>query len=166
MNTNKDLSGEDQKSLRPLMGRLLAIDYGTRRVGLAVSDELGVSVRPLPHLKRTNWKKLLLEIISLCERFDARAVVIGLPLHLDNSEGEMAIEIRHIARNLQLSLGIPVYLQDEKLTSQAAAEMLREAGCGEAIIAERIDSEAAAIILRDYINNLSAASDRSAESTG
>lgn len=166
MNINKDLSGEDQKSLRPLMGRLLAIDYGTRRVGLAVSDESGVSVRPLPHLKRTSWKKLLLEIISLRERFDVRAVVIGLPLHLDNSEGEMTIEIRRIARNLQLSLGIPVHLQDEKLTSQAAAEMLRKAGYDEAIITERIDSEAAALILRDFISSLSVPSDESAKSNG
>src|SRR5436190_17491917 len=86
-------------------GRLLALDLGTRRVGVAVSDELRLSVRPLPALARGSWKKLLRAIALLCEQFDARGVVVGLPLRLDGVEGEAAREARRIARNLELSLG-------------------------------------------------------------
>ena len=132
-------------------GRLLSLDLGQKRVGMAVSDELQITVRPLPALSRTNWKRLLREVASALESFDARALVLGLPLGLDGSEGEAAIEARRIARNFQLSLNVPVYLQDEKLTTQAAEERLRAEGYEASEIFERLDSEAAAIILRDFI---------------
>jgi putative Holliday junction resolvase len=133
-------------------GRLLALDLGTRRVGVAVSDELRLSVRPLPFLERTNWKKLLRAIAQLCESFDVKMVVVGLPLRLDGSEGDAATEARRIARNLSLSLKVPVHLQDERLTSRAAEETLRSEGLSASEIKGRVDSEAAAIILRDFLS--------------
>ena len=136
-----------------MKGRLLAIDYGTVRVGVALSDETNLSVHALASLPRTSWKKLLREIIDLRERFDARGVVIGLPLRMDNSESEMATEVRRIARNLQLSLDVPVFLQDEKLTSRAAREMIREFKKTNA----DEHSIAAMIILRDYLETASQA---------
>jgi putative holliday junction resolvase len=135
-------------------GRLLAIDYGTVRVGVAISDETNLSVNALASLPRTSWKKLLREIINLRERFDARGVVIGLPLRMDNSESEMASEVRRIARNLQLSLDVPVFLQDEKLTSRAAREMMNELKNTNA----DEHSIAAMIILRDYLEIVNQAS--------
>ena len=132
-------------------GRLLALDLGTKRVGVAVSDELQMNVQPLPPLKRTSWKTLLRQIYDLRHGYDAQAVVIGLPLKMDGTEGDAAHEARRIARNLSLSLDVPVRLQDERLTSHAATEILREAGVrGQELIA-RLDSEAAALILRDFI---------------
>ena len=136
-------------------GRLLALDLGTRRVGLAVSDELRIAVRPLPSLRRTNWKQFVRDLAELCESFDARGLVIGLPLRLDGIEGDAAREARRVARNLGLSLGIPVYLQDERLTTHDAKQNLRAARVAEKQIPEQIDSEAAAIILRDFILALS-----------
>lgn len=132
-------------------GRLLALDLGTKRVGVAVSDELQMTVQPLAPLRRTNWKTLLRQISDLRHSFDAQGVVIGLPLNLDGTEGEAAQAARRIARNLSLSLDVPVHLQDERLTTRAAEESLRAAGFrGEGLTA-RVDSEAAVIILRDFI---------------
>jgi putative Holliday junction resolvase len=132
-------------------GRLLALDLGTKRVGVAVCDELQLTTQPLPPLSRTNWKKLLRQISDLRHSFDAQGVVIGLPLNLDGTEGEAAREARRIARNLSLSLAVPVHLQDERLTSHAAEELLREAGVRGEELTARLDSEAAALILRDFI---------------
>jgi putative Holliday junction resolvase len=132
-------------------GRLLALDLGTRRVGVAITDELRVSVRTLPALQRTNWKRLVREVAQLCECFDAKGVIIGLPLNLDGSTGEAALEARRLARNFSLTLGLPVHLQDERLTSRAATEKLLADGSSGEDIDERIDSESAAIILKDFL---------------
>jgi putative holliday junction resolvase len=135
-------------------GRLLALDLGTRRVGVAVSDELRLSVRPLPALPRGSWKKLLREIALLREQFDARGVVVGLPLRLDGTAGDAAAEARRIARNLELSLGVPVFLQDERLTSRAAEAVLSAQGMSAQELKEHVDSTAAALILNDYLAKL------------
>ena len=132
-------------------GRLLALDLGEKRVGVAVCDELQLTVRPLPFLRRTNWKQLLGAVADLLRRFDARALVIGLPLSLDGTEGEAAVQARRLARNFQLSLHVPVFLQDERLTSREAEESLRAVGRRGESLREHVDSEAAAIILRDYL---------------
>jgi putative Holliday junction resolvase len=136
-------------------GRILSLDLGTLRVGVAVCDELRMTVRPLQALPRTSWKRLLLAVSELCRQFDAESMVIGLPLRLDGSEGDAALEARRIARNLSLSLKLPIHLQDERLTSKEAEAALREAGYKGTEINARIDSEAAAIILRDYLSQLS-----------
>ncbi len=140
------------------VGRVLALDLGARRVGVAVSDELHLSVRPLPPLYRTNWKHLVRAVAALRERFDAQIIIIGLPLRLDGTAGDAALEARRVAHNLSLSLDVPVLLQDERLTSQAAAEALRAAGFAGKDISARIDSEAAALILRDFISQREASS--------
>lgn len=132
-------------------GRVLALDLGTKRVGVAVSDELRLTVRPLRPLARTNWKRLLRDIAELCEQFDVKTVVVGLPLSLDGGEGEAAEGARRVARNLGLSLTRPVVLQDERLTSKEAEEALRGEGFSESEVKERVDSAAAAVILRDYL---------------
>ena len=132
-------------------GRVLALDLGTKRIGVAVSDEMRLTARPLPALQRTNWKRLLGEIEALCESFDVQTVVIGLPLNLDGTEGEASTEARRIARNLSLSLEIPVRLQDERLTSRAAEEQLRALGLDRSETKARVDSQAALIILQDFI---------------
>jgi putative Holliday junction resolvase len=132
-------------------GRVLALDVGAKRVGVAVSDEMRVTVRPLKALRGTNWKRLLKALSELCEEFDVRGVVLGLPLRLDGSEGDAAAEVRRVARKLELSLSLPVNLQDERLTSKDAETALRREGLGEREVYANADSEAAAIILRDYL---------------
>ena len=133
-------------------GRVLALDLGAKRVGLAVSDELRLTVRPLKALRGTNWKQLLKALNELCLEFDVRRVVLGLPLRLDGSEGDAAKEVRNVARKLELSLRLPVDFQDECLTSKAAESELRREGLDEREVLANADSEAAAIILRDYLS--------------
>jgi putative Holliday junction resolvase len=147
-------STRSSSSSETLTGRLLALDLGQKRVGLAISDELRLTVRPLEALRRTSWKQLLRAVAKTVKSFDARALVIGLPLNLDGTEGPAAKEARRIARNFELSLDVPVYLHDERLTSHEAQEELRAAGLSVDELQARVDSESAAIILRDFIANV------------
>jgi putative Holliday junction resolvase len=147
-------SSDNSNTRRPSgnrSGRLLALDLGEKRVGVAVSDELWITVRPLPFIRRTSWKQLLVAVADLLQSFDAQALVIGLPLNLEGTEGAAAGNVRRLARNFELSLRVPVFLQDERLTSREAEESLRAEGHSDESLRERIDSEAAAIILRDYL---------------
>lgn len=143
----------DATASRAPRGRLLALDLGARRVGVAVSDEMRVSVRVLPALRRTSWKNLVASVARLVRDFDAAAVVVGLPLRLDGTQGDAARETRRLARNLGLSLAVPVHLQDERLTSRAAEETLRDEGASRTEINARVDGEAAALILRDFMDS-------------
>lgn len=134
-------------------GRVLALDLGAKRVGVAISDELRLTIRPLQTIKRANWKQFLRDIVELCERFDVKHVVIGLPLKLDGTVGDAAIEARRIARNLSLSLPAPVSLQDERHTSYDAEGLLRADKKSRQEVARRVDGEAAALILSDYLSS-------------
>lgn len=131
----------------------MALDIGEKRVGVAMSDELNISITPLPPIQRTNWKRLLREVSDIIRHYDARALVIGLPLMLDNTEGPAAAQMRRVAEKFRLSLDLPVFLQDEKLTTVQAQENLQELGYGASEIKARLDSEAAAIILRDFLTS-------------
>jgi putative Holliday junction resolvase len=139
-----------EASINPA-GRLLAIDLGAKRVGVAVSDELRITIKPLAAIERRSWKDLLRRIVALMETFDARALVIGLPLRMDGVEGDAARDARTIAHKFERSLGIPVVLQDERLTSVEAASILKSAARSDREIKEEIDSAAAVLILRDFI---------------
>ena len=131
---------------------ILALDLGKKRVGVAVTDALSISITRLEALPRTNWKRLLLDVTKLIQRLDAQTVVIGLPLTLNGSYGDAASEARKTAQKFAQSLTIAVYLQDERLTSFEAEQNLREAGYKENELRERVDSEAAAVILRDFLS--------------
>ena len=135
----------------PASGRLVALDPGTKRVGVAVSDELQITTRPVKTIERTGWKKLLLQIKEILADFDAVALVIGLPYNFDGSESEMSAEARRLARNFSLSLTIPVVLQDERVTSYEAKGKLWKEGVSGKEFLKKVDSEAAAIILSDFI---------------
>ena len=149
MHSNSPSSIDATSPLQP--GRLLALDLGTKRVGVAVSDELRISIKALAFLERHSWKHLLRQVVALVEAYDARGVVIGLPLSVEGAEGTAAEEARRLAENFRRSLNVPVFLQDERLTTVAAREQMETAGIGQSEIEERIDSESAAIILRDFL---------------
>ncbi len=132
-------------------GPILSLDLGLKRVGVAVCDLTLVAITRLEPLRRSNWKRLLIDVSDLIRRFDAQAVVIGWPLRLDGIEGPAAKEAQKIAQKFARSLDLPIFLQDERLTSTEAEEKLRAAGYAAKEIAARVDSESAAIILRDFI---------------
>src|SRR6476619_7334757 len=130
---------------------VLALDIGSKRVGVAVSDSLSISINRLEAIQRTNWKQLLRDVENLALRFDAKTLVIGLPLKLNGSLGDAALATRETALKFARSLKVPVYLQDERLSSAAAEEDLRAAGVRAEEIGKLVDSEAAALILRDFL---------------
>lgn len=136
----------------PARGRLLGLDPGTKRCGVAVCDEMHITTTPLTPLARTNWKKLLGTIKELVARFDAKGLVVGLPLESDGSDGPMTVEARNLAAKFAASLDIPVVLQDERVTSYEARRRLWAAGEPDAT--RPVDSEAAAIILADLLDRL------------
>ena len=135
----------------PSEGRLLAIDPGTKKIGVAVSDEIQLTVKRVGVVKRTGWKKLLKEVISYVETYDARALIVGLPYNFDGTESEMSAEARRLARNFSLSLAIPVYLHDERVSTYQARGNLWARGLKGKEMEKHLDSEAAAIILEDFI---------------
>ena len=138
----------------PDAGRLIAIDPGIKKIGVAVSDETRTVVRPLPIIKRGAWKKLVAELTAVVADLDARALVVGLPLNFDGTESEMSLEARKMANYLTLSLPVPVFLQDERATTYEARGRLWKEEVSEPEMRRRLDSEAAAIILRDFLDRL------------
>ena len=134
-----------------LIGPILALDLGQKRVGVAASDSMLVSITKHPPLIRSNWKQLLRDVSELVQRLDARTLVIGLPLSLDGSRGSAAREAEYTARKFARSLKLPVYLQDERLSSVEAEEQLRAAGKTPLETRDLVDCQAAAIILKDFI---------------
>jgi putative holliday junction resolvase len=135
-----------------LVGPVLALDLGEKLVGAAVSDERLITTKRLEPLKRSNWKKLLQDVRDLLERFDAKTIVVGLPLRMDGTEGDAAKDVRRLALNLAKSVRQSVYLQDERLTSFAATENLKAEGITDHEIPALVDGEAAAVILRDFLS--------------
>jgi putative Holliday junction resolvase len=148
-----DLPDLPETQKLPSAGRIVAIDPGTKHVGLAVSDPGRVIATPLDTLRRTSWKKLLSDIKAIIERYDAVALIVGLPLNTDGSESFMSSEARDMARKLALSLNLPVFLQDERVTSYEARKRLWDRGVSAADTKPLVDSEAASIILADFLEN-------------
>jgi putative Holliday junction resolvase len=130
---------------------IVALDLGEKRVGVAVSDALSISITRLEAIPRSNWKQMLRDVDNLVHRFDAKTVVIGLPLRLNGSTGDAALEAHRMARKFARSLAVPVYLQDERLSSMEAEQNLRAEGRSRESVSVLIDSEAAAVILRDFL---------------
>ena len=136
----------------PAAGRLLALDPGTKRVGVAVCDELRITTRALDTITLESWKKLLLRVKDLIVEYDAKALVVGLPLESDGAESEMSAFAREWARKFELSLEIPIFLQDERATSYEAKGRLWASGVDTVKHRGLVDGEAAAIILADFLD--------------
>ena len=133
--------------------RVLAIDYGSKAIGVAVCDELQISVRPLTTIRRERMKKpeLLDRICALIAENEIAELVVGLPLNMDGSHGEAARRVEKFAADLQQRLSIPIITVDERLTSYEADQILREMGVSQAERRARSDEYAAMIILQDYL---------------
>lgn len=138
----------------PANGRIVALDPGTKRVGAAVCDENRVVTRPLTVLQRTSWKKLLAQVRDILAEFDAAALVVGLPYNFDGTESDMTREAREMARKFSLSVEVPVYLQDERATTYEARGRLWNVGIEGEKMRSVLDSEAASIILGDFLDRL------------
>jgi putative Holliday junction resolvase len=145
----------------PAVGVTLAIDYGRKRLGLALSDENGVTSRPFATWTRINRRRDLARLRDLVRRHGVRRIVVGLPLHLDGTPSEMSEEARRFALRIEAALGVPVVMVDERLSSWEAARTLLATNApsrrGKLKGPARrrrgtLDDVAAAVILRDYLD--------------
>ena len=142
----------------PGMGVILAIDYGQKRMGLALSDERGMTSRPFAIWTRINRRRDLARLRELVRQHAVRRVVIGLPLHLDGTQSEMSAETKAFAGRVEKALGIPVEMVDERLSSWEAKQTVQannssaapRRGAGRKRHTT-LDDVAAAVILRDYL---------------
>lgn len=129
--------------------RYLAIDYGTRRTGLAICDPGETIVSPLTVLQ--NRESLLLKVVQIVEDENVEAVILGLPLNMDGSEGPQSQLVKKFADQLQARLHIPILFQDERLSSFGAEEKLAPANLTRGKMKERLDAVAAAEILEAFL---------------
>ena len=134
-------------------GRILAIDFGKRRIGLAITDPFRLIVTGLETLRRTTLREDLEHLTKLAAEREVSRIVMGLPLNMDGTEGTQAQRAREFADRLGRRTGIAVDLWDERLTSVAAEDLLRERG----VYADRrsgiVDRLAASILLQTYLDH-------------
>ena len=134
------------------MAILLGLDVGDTRIGVALSDALGVAAHPLCTLTRKNRKVDLIAIADLVSIHKVERVVIGLPISLDGSIGTQAEKVQKFAQRLEHVIDIPIEFQDERFTTAEAEEILRELNKDTKEQKELIDEVSAVIILDDYLN--------------
>lgn len=135
------------------MSRILAIDLGSKRVGLAMTDPLRMIASPYKTLPFRSDKQLIAIVLAVVEANAVETVVIGLPLHEDSTESKGSIRSRSFAAKLNRS-GIDTVLWDERYTSRDAEESLRRCGLDRRRALAKIDSIAASYILEDYLSEI------------
>lgn len=132
--------------------RVLAIDLGTKNIGIAISDALGMTVRPIETIRRSNIESLIARVKFLVEDLEAEVVVVGLPLRMDGTLGDAAAATMKFIEKLRAQLDVGVFTQDERLTSYEAEQMMIERGFSKRKRLARSDEFAAMIILQDYLS--------------
>lgn len=134
---------------------MLGVDYGVRRVGIAVSDPTGTLASPLTTLRRRAGKRPpVAAVAELARTHDVESIVMGLPLTLQGEEDDWCAEIRRFGDSLGARTGLPVTLVDERFTSVQAERAIRSAGLrrSEREDKARVDSGAAAVILQSWLD--------------
>ncbi|MDP2661700.1 MAG: Holliday junction resolvase RuvX [Dehalococcoidia bacterium] len=133
--------------------RVLGLDVGNRRIGLALSDPGGFLASSLGAIERRGSDKDIRSLLALVNQRDVERVVVGLPKHLDGSLGEQALKVQAFAERLKEACPVPLEFWDERFSTVTAQERLREAGAKRPTRG-RVDSAAAAFILQGYLDNL------------
>lgn len=143
--------------------RILGVDPGAVRFGLAVSDELGLTAQGLPTWVSRGRSADVAHLRALVQEWGIGEVVVGLPRNMDGTVGPQAEAAQELARELREALGLPVTLWDERLTTQAATRALTEAGLSRQRRRDRVDAVAAALILQGYLDRTHASRNQEAE---
>lgn len=133
-------------------GRILALDVGKRRIGIAMSDELGITAQGIPTLQRTRIREDMHALANLIAENNVQLVVIGNPLHMSGSESRQGEYTREFADRLRRHTGVAVEFWDERLTSVQAGRVLRESGIGIEKRAAAVDRLSAVILLESFLD--------------
>jgi len=156
---NDDRHGQDapkagQAMSRPEsspQGRILGLDVGARRIGVAVSDPLGITAQGLETLQRKNKRSDFEQLRRVIRDYHVREIVIGLPLRMSGLEGIQAEKMQAFAADLRKRFGLPVHLWDERLTSAEANRLLRETDLSIEKRGKAVDRMAAVLILQGFM---------------
>jgi putative Holliday junction resolvase len=132
-------------------GPVLALDHGTRRIGLAISDAAGAFAFPAGHLACRGRERDLAALRELIAERGVQRIVVGLPLHMDGRRGEAAAAAEKFANALAETTGLPVELLDERWTTRAAERALGESRSGRRKRRAAVDTTAATLLLRTYL---------------
>ena len=133
--------------------RIMALDVGEKNIGVAVSDALLQSAHGRPTLRRTGWDSDVRQLQRLVEENEVQTIVVGKPLHMGGQESRQSQRMKRFATKLSKTLGLPVILWDERLTSFEAEQQLEAAGLNWRDRRKHVDKVAAMLILQDYLDS-------------
>jgi len=136
-----------------LQKRILALDYGEKRIGIAVSDPLGITAQPVDYMKNEGKNKNLLKIKELILKYDAKKIVVGVPLTLSGGESKKTKEVNKFIEFLRKNLSIEVDGFNEAMTTRDAQSVLLEGNVSRKKRKEKIDKLAASLILQQYLRD-------------
>lgn len=136
-----------------LKPRLIGLDVGDRRIGVAISDPLGITAAGLETIERVNMHTDVDNIALLAARHGAVQIVVGLPYNMDGTTGEQAEKVKSFAKKLARATGLPIVYEDERLTTISAIRTLTIQGVKTGKNRELVDKQAAAIILQRYLDS-------------
>ena len=140
--------------MTPPNPRILALDLGKKRIGLAVSDPLRITAQGLPNLERTKKRTDLAALEALVKDWEIGLFLMGNPINMGGKEGRQSGWVREFAAALELYTGVPVQFWDERLTSVEANRVLRASGISIAKRAAAVDRLSAVILLQSYLDSL------------
>ena len=132
-------------------GRILALDYGERNIGLACSDELGLTVQPLPSIRNPGERSLIKKLRETIQDLGVRKIVLGIPINMDGTRGDSAIRMERLRETLKSILKIPLVGVEETLSTVEAMEFWKNMSPKQQKRYRTIDSLAAALILERYL---------------
>ncbi|MBK9144208.1 MAG: Holliday junction resolvase RuvX [Candidatus Melainabacteria bacterium] len=132
--------------------RIIGLDIGDRRIGIAISDPLGITAAGLETIERTNTREDVSRVKGIARRHGAVQIVVGLPLNMDGSSGDQAEKVRSFASKLARATGLPVVYEDERLSTVGAIRTLTIQGVKTGNKKALVDMQAAAIILQRYLD--------------
>jgi putative Holliday junction resolvase len=135
----------------PSPRRILALDVGSKRIGVAVSDPLGITAQGLDTIQRQNKRRDWEALSAVLARYEVAEIVVGLPLRLTGAEGTQSEKMRQFAKGLEAHFGLPVHLWDERWTSTEANRLLRETNLSIEKRGKAVDRMAAILILQSWL---------------
>ena len=133
--------------------RILSIDHGTKRMGIAISDELKMIAQPLEFIPADPFDKFLERLKAIMKEYQVSMILIGIPRNMDGSYGPAALKVKEFVSILNGVVGVPIKTWDERLTSAQANRYLIEANVNRAKRKEKVDKTAAAILLQSYLDS-------------
>jgi putative pre-16S rRNA nuclease len=136
-----------------VQGRILALDVGSKRIGMAISDALGITAQGLETLQRKNKRSDLEQLQAVIEKHGVGELVVGYPLHMSGSQGAQSLKIADFAEELRRRFSLPVHLWDERLTSAEANRLLRETEMSIRRRSQVVDRMAATLILQAFLEH-------------